>query len=146
MSACNKAGASRRLASPARKAIGVRYWDQNDESRAWAQKFYDKTKRMPTDVQAANYSAVMNYLKAVEQAGTTDSKKVNEVLRSKELKDCYASGMIRPDGRYAHDMYLVEVKKPADSKREWDYLTVVKTLPGEEVWTLKEETKCPLWK
>ncbi|THJ32427.1 ABC transporter substrate-binding protein [Lampropedia aestuarii] len=122
------------------------YWDQNDESRAWAQKFYDKTKRMPTDIQAANYSAVMNYLKAVEEAGTTDSKKVNEVLRSKELKDFYASGMIRPDGRYAHDMYLMEVKKPADSKREWDYLTVVKTLPGEEVWTLQEETKCPLWK
>lgn len=122
------------------------YWDQNDESRAWAKKFYEKTKRMPTDLQAANYSAVTNYLKAVQEAGTTDSVKVNELLRSKDLKDFYSSGKIRPDGQYAHDMFLVEVKKPADSKGEWDYLTVVKTLPADEVWTRKDETKCALWK
>ncbi|WP_343292277.1 ABC transporter substrate-binding protein [Vandammella animalimorsus] len=122
------------------------YWDLNDESRAWAQRFYEKTKRMPTSVHAGDYSATMNYLKAVEEAGTLETEKVNAVLRGKELSDFYAKGTIRPDGRYAHDMYLVEVKKPAESKREWDYLKVVKTLPASEVFFKKEETKCALWK
>ncbi|PAT35553.1 ABC transporter substrate-binding protein [Comamonadaceae bacterium OH2310_COT-174] len=122
------------------------YWDQDEASRAWAQKFYEKAKRMPTSIHAANYSAVMNYLKAVEEAGTLETEKVNAVLRGKELSDFYAKGTIRPDGRYAHDMYLVEVKKPAESKREWDYLKVVKTLPASEVFFKKEETKCALWK
>lgn len=122
------------------------YWDKDDESRAWAQKFYDKTKRMPTSIHAANYSAVMNYLKAVEAAGTTETEKVNAVLREKEISDFYAKGKIRPDGRFEHDMYLVEVKQPSESKREWDYLKVVKTLPGSEVFIKQSETKCALWK
>lgn len=122
------------------------YWDMNDETRAWAKKFYDKTKRMPTSIHAADYSAAMNYLKAVQEAGTLETDKVNAVLRSKEIKDFYAQGTIRPDGRFEHNMYLVEVKQPAESKREWDYLKVVKTLPGNEVFFKKEESKCALWK
>ncbi|MDO4724646.1 MAG: ABC transporter substrate-binding protein [Comamonadaceae bacterium] len=122
------------------------YWDQDDASRAWAQRFYEKTQRMPTSIHAANYSAVMNYLKAVEEAGTLESEKVNAVLRGKRLEDFYAKGRIRPDGRYEHDMYLVEVKKPAESQRPWDYLKVVKTLPGSEVFFKKEESQCALWK
>ncbi|KKW67673.1 ABC transporter permease [Lampropedia cohaerens] len=122
------------------------YWDRDDASREWAQRFFDRTGRMPTSVQAANYSAVANWLKAVEEAGTTDADAVNAVLRGKPLSDFYASGVIRPDGRYAHDMYLVEVKKPEESSREWDYLKVIKPLPADEIWTRQEESKCALWK
>lgn len=122
------------------------YWDMNDASRAFANKFFAKTKRMPTDVQAADYSAVMQYLKAVQAVKTTDADKVMAYLKSTPLSDFYAKGNIRPDGTYAHDMYLVEVKKPSESKKPWDYLKVLSTLPGDQVFTTKAETKCALWK
>lgn len=122
------------------------YWDMNDASRAFANKFFAKTKRMPTDVQAADYSAVMQYLKAVQAVKTTDADKVMAYLKSTPLSDFYAKGTIRPDGTYAHDMYLVEVKKPSESKKPWDYLKVLSTLPGGQVFTTKAETKCALWK
>ncbi|WP_304309416.1 ABC transporter substrate-binding protein [Pseudacidovorax intermedius] len=122
------------------------YWDMNDDSRKWAQRFFDKTKRMPTDIQAADYSATMTYLKAVEAAKTTDSDKVMEQLKKMTISDFYAKGQIRADGRFVHDMYLVEAKKPSESKRPWDYLKVVKTLPGDQVFTTKAESKCALWK
>ncbi|MCT9809329.1 ABC transporter substrate-binding protein [Acidovorax sp. Be4] len=122
------------------------YWDMNDASRAFANKFFAKTKRMPTDVQAANYSAVTQYLKAVQATKTTDADKVMAYLKSTPLSDFYAKGSIRPDGTYAHDMYLVEAKSPAESKKPWDYLKVLQTLPAAQVWTTKAETKCALWK
>ena len=122
------------------------YWDMNDASRAFASKFMAKTKRMPTDVQAADYSAVMNYLKAVQAVKTTDPDKVMAYLKSTELNDFYAKGRIRPDGTYAHNMYLVEVKAPKESTKPWDYLKVLQTLPADQVWTTKAETKCALWK
>jgi len=122
------------------------YWDLNDATRKWAQRFYDKTKRMPTDVQAADYSATMTYLKAVDAAKSTDADKVMEQLRKLPVDDFYAKGSIRGDGRFVHDMYLVEAKKPADSKKPWDYLKVIKTLPGEQVYTTKAESKCATWK
>jgi branched-chain amino acid transport system substrate-binding protein len=122
------------------------YWDMNDASRVFANKFFAKTKRMPTDVQAADYSAVMQYLKAVQAVKTTDADKVMAYLKSTPLSDFYAKGSIRPDGTYAHDMYLVEVKSPAESKKPWDYLKVLQTLPAAQVWTTKAETKCALWK
>jgi branched-chain amino acid transport system substrate-binding protein len=122
------------------------YWDLNDKTRAFAKRFFDKTKRMPTDVQAADYSAVMNYLKAVQAAKTTDADKVMAQLKSMKIDDFFGKGQIRADGRYVHDMYLVEVKKPSESKQPWDYLKVVKTLPGEQVFTTKAESKCALWK
>ena len=104
------------------------YWDMNDESRKFANKFFAKTKRMPTDVQAGNYSAVMTYLKAVEAVKTTNADKVMAYLKSTPISDFYAKGSIRPDGTYAHDMYLVEAKKPSESKKPWDYLKVLQTL------------------
>jgi branched-chain amino acid transport system substrate-binding protein len=122
------------------------YWDHDDASRKFADRFYAKTKRMPTDVQAADYSAVMNYLKAVEAVKTTDSDKVIGYLKSHPIDDFYGKGVIRPDGTFAHDMYLVEVKKPEESKKPWDYLKVLQTLPADTVWTTKAETKCALWK
>ncbi|MEG0788265.1 MAG: ABC transporter substrate-binding protein, partial [Comamonas sp.] len=122
------------------------YWDMNDESRKFADKFFAKTKRMPTDVQAADYSAVMQYLKAVDAVKSTDSDKVMAYLKSTPLSDFYGKGVIRPDGTYAHDMYLVEAKSPAESKKPWDYLKVLQTLPADTVWTTKADTKCALWK
>jgi branched-chain amino acid transport system substrate-binding protein len=122
------------------------YWDLNDESRKFANRFFEKTKRMPTDVQAADYSATMTYLKAVAAAKTTDSDKVMAQLKSTKVDDFYAKGTIRADGSFIHDMYLVEVKSPAESKKPWDYLKVLKTLPGDQVFTTKAETKCALWK
>ena len=122
------------------------YWDLNDDTRKFANRFYDKTKRMPTDIQAADYSATMTYLKAVQAAKTTDADKVMAQLKSMKIDDFYGKGQIRADGSFIHDMYLVEAKSPAESKKPWDYLKVLKTLPGDQVFTTKAETKCALWK
>jgi len=121
-------------------------WNLNDESRAFGQKFFEKTKRMPTDVQAANYSATMTYLKALDATKTEDADKVMAHLKSAKIKDFYGEGVIRPDGRYVHDMYLMQVKSPAESKQAWDYYKLVKKLPGDQVFTTKAESKCALWK
>ncbi|MFZ7311566.1 ABC transporter substrate-binding protein [Comamonas jiangduensis] len=122
------------------------YWDMNAESRAFADKFMAKTKRRPSEIQAADYSATMTWLQAVQRAGTLEADKVMAEWKSKPIKDFFGEGMIRPDGRYAHDMYLMEVKSPAESKGTWDYYKIVKKLPAAEVWTTKEESKCQYWK
>src|SRR5512145_1139109 len=121
-------------------------WNLNDQTRAFGRKYFAKTKRMPTDIQAANYSATMNYLKALQATKTEDADKVMAYLKSTKLKDFYAEGSIRPDGRYVHDMYLMQVKSPAESTQPWDYYKVVKKLPGDQVFTTKAESKCALWK
>ncbi|MGK6307104.1 ABC transporter substrate-binding protein [Variovorax sp. DT-64] len=121
-------------------------WNIDDKTRAFGKKFFDKTKRMPTDIQAADYSATMTYLKAVQAAGTTDADKVMEQLKKTPVDDFYAKGRIREDGRFVHDMYLVQVKSPAESKQPWDYYKVVSKLPGDQVFTTKAESKCALWK
>ena len=121
-------------------------WNLNDQTRAFGKKFFAKTKRMPTDIHAADYSATMNYLKAVQAAGTTDADKVMAKLKSTPIDDFYAKGVIRPDGRFVHDMYLMQVKSPAESKEPWDYYKVVAKLPGDQVFTTKAESKCALWK
>ena len=123
------------------------YWDKDDESRKFADKYFAKMNRMPTDVQAADYSATMTYLKAVAAVKTTDSDKVMEYMKKTPINDFFAkNGVIRPDGRMVHEMYLVEAKQPADSKKPWDYLKIVKKLPGDSVFTTKAESKCALWK
>ncbi len=122
------------------------YWNLNDQTRAFGKKFFEKTKRMPTDIHAADYSATMTYLKAVQAAGTTDADKVMAKLKSTPIDDFYAKGVIRPDGRFAHDMYLMQVKSPAESKEPWDYYKVAAKLPADQVWTTKAESKCALWK
>ncbi|MBZ0225336.1 MAG: ABC transporter substrate-binding protein [Comamonas sp.] len=121
-------------------------WNLNDKTRAFGKKFFEKTKRMPTDIQAADYSATMNYLKAVQAAGTIDADTVMAKLKSTPIDDFYAKGVIRPDGRFAHDMYLMQVKSPKESVTPWDYYKVVSRLPSDEIWTKKSETKCALWK
>ena len=122
------------------------YWDMNDASRKFADAYMKKTQRRPTEIQAADYSATMNYLKAVQAAGTTDADKVMATWRATPMNDFFGSGTLRPDGTYEHDMYLVQVKTPQESKGTWDYYKVVKKLPGAEVFTTKAETKCALWK
>jgi branched-chain amino acid transport system substrate-binding protein len=123
------------------------YWDQTDATRKWAQRYYDQTKKMPSELQAADYSAVTSYLKAVQAAGTTDADKVMAQLKKTKIDDFYAKGgYIRQDGVLIHDMYLVEVKKPSESKREWDYYKVLQTIPGEQAYTTKQESRCALWK
>lgn len=122
------------------------YWDLNDETRKFGKRFFDKTKRMPTSIQAADYSATMNYLKAVEAAKSVDADKVMTAWRAMPMNDFYASGTLRPDGRYVHDMYLLQVKKPSESTKPWDYFKVVKKIPGDQIFTTKAESKCALWK
>ena len=122
------------------------YWDLNDDTRKFAARFFEKTKRMPTEIQAADYSATMNYLKAVEAAKTVDADKVMATWRGMKMSDFFASGQLRADGRYVHDMYLMEVKKPSESTKPWDYYKLVKKLPGDTVFTTKAESKCALWK
>ena len=121
-------------------------WNLDDKTRAFGKRFFEKTKRMPTDIQAADYSATMTYLKAVQAAKSTDADKVMEQLKKMPISDFFGKGQIRADGRYVHDMYLVQVKAPSESKKPWDYLKVVKALPGDQVFTTKAESKCALWK
>jgi len=122
------------------------YWDADDESRKWAARYEAKTKNKPSDIQAADYSATMAYLKAVEAVKTTDPDKVMAQLKKTPINDFYAKGVIRPDGRMVHDMLLAEVKKPSESKGPWDLLKIVKKIPGDQVYTTKEESTCALWK
>ncbi|GKT23435.1 ABC transporter substrate-binding protein [Acidovorax sp. SUPP3334] len=122
------------------------YWDLNDDTRKFADKFMEKTKRRPTEIQAADYSATMNYLKAVEAAKSTDADKVMQAWRGMKMNDFFGAGTLRADGRYVHDMYLMQVKAPSESKGAWDYYKLVKKLPGEEVFATKAESKCAAWK
>jgi branched-chain amino acid transport system substrate-binding protein len=121
-------------------------WNLDDKTRAFGKRFFEKTKRMPTDIQAADYSATMTYLKAVQAAKTVDADKVMETIKKTPIDDFYAKGTVRADGRFVHDMYLVQVKSPAESKEPWDYYKVIQKLKGEEVFTTKAESKCALWK
>jgi len=121
-------------------------WSLDDESRQFGRRFFEKAKRMPTDIQAANYSATMQWLKAVQALKTTDADKVMDWFKKTPLKDFYAQGHVRPDGRYVHNMYLMQVKAPAESTMPWDYVKRIATMPGEEVFTTKAESRCALWK
>ncbi len=123
------------------------YWNQSAESRAWAKRFFDKFKRMPSSLQAADYSAAMFYLNAVKAIGTDDADKVMAQLRSAKVNDMYAKGgWIRADGTMVHDMYLMQVKTPAQSTTPWDYYNVIATTKGEDAFLTKAESKCTLWK
>jgi len=123
------------------------YWNQNAETRAWSKRFFDKFKRMPSSLQAADYSVTQFYLNAVKAAGTDDGDKVNEQMRKSKVNDMYAKGgYIRADGTMMHDMFLMQVKTPAQSTTPWDYYNVVATTKGEDAFLTKAESKCALWK
>jgi len=123
------------------------YWDQNDQTRAWAKRYFAKMKKQPSMLQAADYSATTNYLNAVKTVGSDDADKVMAQLRKTKINDMFAkNGEIRPDGRMVYDMYLMQVKTPKESKGPWDYYKVVSTIPGAQAYTAKAETKCAAWK
>ncbi len=123
------------------------YWDMNDQTRAWSQRYYDKLKKMPNMSQAGTYSSVMHYLKAVQAAGTDEPTAVMKQMKATPINDFFATnGRIREDGRMVHDMYLFEVKKPSESKRPWDYYKLVATLPGDQAFMPLSRSTCPLVK
>ncbi|WP_407672137.1 ABC transporter substrate-binding protein [Noviherbaspirillum soli] len=123
------------------------YWDQNDDTRAFAKRYFSKMKKMPSSLQAADYSATLQYLNAVKAAGTDDTEKAWEKFKSTKINDMYAkNGTIRADGSMIHDMYLMQVKAPNESKTPWDYFKIVATIPGDQAFTTKAETKCAAWK
>ena len=123
------------------------YWNRDAEARAWSRKFFEKMKRMPSSLQAGDYSAALQYLKAVKTTGSDDPDKALSQMKKTKINDIFAKdGFIRGDGRMVHDMYLMQVKSPAQSTEPWDYYNVVQTFKGEEAWTTKAESKCALWK
>ena len=123
------------------------YWNKDAETRAWSRRFFEKMKRMPTSIQAADYSVVLNYLQAVKAIGSDDSDKVLAQLRKTKVNDVFAKGgYIREDGRMVHDMYLMQVKSPDKSTEPWDYYHVAEVIKGDAAWTTKAESKCVLWK
>ena len=123
------------------------YWNQSPEARAWSRRFFDKVKRMPSMAQAGNYSSVMHYLKAVQATGTDDADTVMAKMKATKVNDFFArSGVIGPDGRHRHDMFLMQVKSPKESVEPWDYYKLIKTIPGDEAYTKLADSKCPLVK
>ncbi len=123
------------------------YWNASDETRAWARKFFERRQAMPSSLQAADYSAALQYLRAVKATGTDDADKVLAHLRGNKLNDMYIKdGVVRPDGRVVHDMYLLQVKSPEQSKEPWDYFTVVQAIDGNEAFTTQAESRCARWK
>ncbi len=123
------------------------YWNRDAESRAWSRKFFEKLKRMPSSIQAGDYSATLNYLQAVKATGSDDPDKVLAQMKKTKVNDIFTKGgWIRGDGSMIHDMYLMQVKTPDKSTEPWDYYNVVETFKGEAAWTTKAESKCALWK
>ena len=123
------------------------YWDQNEETRKFARRYFDKMKKMPSSLQAADYSATLTYLKAVKAAGSDDTDKVLAELHKAKINDMYVkNGSFRGDGSMIHDMYLMQVKSPTESKYPWDYYKVMQTIPGDQAFTTKAESKCASWK
>jgi branched-chain amino acid transport system substrate-binding protein len=123
------------------------YWDRNEETRAWAQRYFQRMSKMPNMTQAGIYSATMHYLKAIAAAGTDETKAVMEKMRSTPIDDFFVkNGTIREDGRMVHEMYLYEVKKPAESKGSWDYYKLVATVPADQAFQPLSDSKCPLVK
>jgi branched-chain amino acid transport system substrate-binding protein len=123
------------------------YWDLNDETRKFGKRFFDKAKKMPSMIHAGVYSATLSYLKAVQAAGTDDADAVMAKLKSTPINDVFAkNGKIRVDGRMVHDMYLLQVKKPSESKYPWDYYTVKATIPADEAFQPLAKSTCRLVK
>jgi branched-chain amino acid transport system substrate-binding protein len=121
------------------------YWDLNDKTRAFGRRFFERMKRMPTMNQAATYSATLHYLKAVQAAGTRETKPVMAKMRATPVRDAFTdNGVLREDGRMVHSMFLFEVKKPEESKGPWDYYKVLAEVSGDQAFRPLNEGGCPL--
>ena len=123
------------------------YWDRTDATREWSKRFFERVGKMPNMVNAGDYSGTMHYLRAVEAAGSTDAEKVLAKMHEMPVNDMFAeNGRIREDGMMVHDMYLVSVKTPEESKYPWDYLNIVETIPADKAFVPLEQSACPLVK
>ncbi|WP_419204750.1 ABC transporter substrate-binding protein [Bordetella trematum] len=123
------------------------YWDQDDASRQWASRFEARMKKKPSMLQAGDYSAASTYLKAVAATQSTDGDTVMKWLKANPVNDMFVKdGKIRADGLMVHDMYLMQVKTPAESKGPWDYYKLIAQVPGEQIYTLPQESTCALMK
>jgi len=121
------------------------YWVKNRETREWSKRFYARRRAMPTMAQAGVYSAALHYLRAVRACGTDEGKTVANNMRQLPVDDFFApGGVVRADGRLVHDMYLVEVKSPEESRYPWDYYKVLSVIPGDKAFRPLAEGKCPL--
>jgi branched-chain amino acid transport system substrate-binding protein len=123
------------------------YWDMNDETRKWSRRFFERMKKMPNMLQAGTYSSTLHYLKAVQATGTDDTDTVNKWMRANPINDMFVkNGRIREDGRMMREMYLFEVKSPAESKYPWDYFKLKATVPAEQAFRPLSQSVCPLVK
>ncbi|BDA86768.1 ABC transporter permease [Aureimonas sp. SA4125] len=119
------------------------YWDQNDENRAFGEKFFARTQRMPNTIQVGTYSAVTQYLKAIDAAKTDETKAVAAKLHEMPVSDVFTkNGKVQANGRMAYDMYLFQVKTPADSTKPWDYFKEIATVPAAEAYLSVEDSGC----
>ena len=122
------------------------YWDRDDRSREFGERFMKRTGRMPNMIQAGTYSATLSYLKAVKAAGTKDSDAVAKKLKELPVDDAFAQGKVQENGRMVHDLYLFEVKKPSESKKPWDYYKQLAVVPGDKAFFSAKDSGCPLTK
>jgi branched-chain amino acid transport system substrate-binding protein len=114
------------------------------ESQDFMQKFTARRKTAPSTFQVGTYSVVRNYLKAVEATDSTDPKIVLAKMRESQVKDAFTdNGKLRADGRMVHDVYLVQIKSPEESKGEWDLIKLVATIPGDQAFRPLNEGGCP---
>jgi branched-chain amino acid transport system substrate-binding protein len=122
------------------------YWDHDDKTRAFSERFIKRTGHMPSMIHAGTYSATISYLKAVKAAGTKDSDTVARKLKELPVDDAFAKGKVLENGRMVHDLYLFEVKKPLESKKPWDYYKELAVVPGDKAFFTAKESGCPLTK
>ena len=123
------------------------YWDMNAGTRAFADRFMAKDGRRPTDVQAGVYSSLLHYLKAVKKTDSTNADTVVAAMKDMPTDDpLFGRGSVRKDGRVIHDMYVMRVKSPAESKGPWDYFNLVSTIPAAEAFRPEGQGGCPLAK
>jgi branched-chain amino acid transport system substrate-binding protein len=121
--------------------------ERSPEAKAWSQRFFDRVKSMPTAIQAGTYSAVRHYLQAIKDAGTDEPLAVVAKMRATTVNDMFATGgYLREDGRMVHDMYLTQIKTPAESTGPWDLVKILKTVRGDEAFRPLAESECPLIK
>jgi branched-chain amino acid transport system substrate-binding protein len=121
------------------------YWDLDDRTRSWSKRFFGRMGKMPSAMQASDYSSVTHWLKSVQAAGTLDADAVGAKMRELPVEDMFARhARLRVDGALVHDLYLVQVKTPAESKAPWDYYKVLATIPGEQAFPKLGELGCPL--
>lgn len=121
------------------------YWDRTDASREFANRYKERTGKMPNMVQAGTYSGVLHYLKAIEAAGTDETEAVAAKMREMPVTDAFAeNGRVGPNGRMISDVYLMEVKSPAESSGDWDYYDIRATIPGDQAYLDPAKSGCPL--